>query len=84
MAWIKTIDENSAQGAVAEFYKKYINQGLVPGKLDNIWKAHSLHVPVMRAHEAIYLAVMKGTPTLSAGEREMVATVVSVINSCHY
>ncbi len=84
MAWIETIDEEDAEGELAEFYAKYLNAGLVPGKVDLIWKAHSLHLAGMRAHEALYFAVMKGTPTFSAGEREMVATVVSVVNDCHY
>jgi AhpD family alkylhydroperoxidase len=32
----------------------------------------------------LYRAVMKGTPGLSAAEREMIALVVSRANDCHY
>lgn len=84
MAWIKTIDEENAEGELAAYYQKYINAGLVRGKVDFIWKIHSLHVTGLKAHEALYFAVMEGTPTFSTGEREMVATVVSVVNDCHY
>ncbi|MGD9764824.1 MAG: hypothetical protein AB7V27_14010 [Candidatus Binatia bacterium] len=84
MAWIETVDEADATGELAEFYGKYVDGGLLPGKVDLIWKVHSLHLEGMKAHEAVYFAVMRGTPTFTAGEREMVATVVSVINDCHY
>jgi len=54
------------------------------GQLDNILQIHSLDPKSLRAHLALYRSAMEGTETLPKVEREMIATVVSGINGCHY
>ncbi len=47
-------------------------------------QVHSLHPAGLRAHFELYRAVMRGTPTLPAVDRELIALVVSQRNGCHY
>lgn len=51
---------------------------------DNILRIHGVHPRTMRQHYALYRELMYGPGPLSRVQREMVALVVSVINSCHY
>ena len=82
MAWIETIDEGDAQGRLAELYAQMVEPGET--HVDNILKIHSLHPDGLAAHFALYRAVMAGTPGLRKVDREMIALVVSRLNSCHY
>lgn len=54
------------------------------GQVDNILTIHALHPAGLRAHLALYSAVMRGTPTLRKVERELIAVVVSGTNGCRY
>lgn len=81
MAWIKTIDEHEATGVLREFYEGVKQQmGFVP----NILKVHSLRPDVLRAMQPLYEALMFGPSGLTRAQREMIATVVSKLNNCHY
>ena len=82
MAWIKMIPENEADGQLAELYKKYKSRE--SGLMDHILKIHSLDPPTMVTHIEMYRNLMFGLSELSRKEREMIAVVVSVENSCHY
>jgi alkylhydroperoxidase family enzyme len=82
MAWIETIDEEDASGPLAELYE--MMKDPLSRRVDNIMKIHSLHPRGLGGHFSLYTAVMRGTETLPKAEREMIALVVSVINSCHY
>jgi hypothetical protein len=82
MAWIKMIPENEAEGKLAELYKKYRSRE--SGIIDHILKIHSLDPPSMETHIQMYSGLMFGPSELSRKEREMIAVVVSVENSCHY
>jgi alkylhydroperoxidase family enzyme len=82
MAWIEVIDEQDAGARLAELYAPMVDPAY--GRVDNVLRIHSLHPEGMRAHWELYREVMAGTPTLPKVDREMVALVVSVINSCHY
>ncbi|MDQ4028178.1 MAG: carboxymuconolactone decarboxylase family protein [Actinomycetota bacterium] len=82
MAWIKIIEEDNANDSVAELYAKM--QDPRTGRVDNIMKVHSLHPRGMAGHFSLYTAVMRGTETLPQADREMIALVVSLLNSCHY
>ncbi len=52
--------------------------------LDNILRIHSVHPRVMRQHYELYIELMYKPGPLSRPQREMVATVVSATNGCHY
>ena len=82
MAWIKMIPEREADGILADLYKKY--KSTETGMIDHILKIHSLDPPSMETHFQMYRGLMFGPSELSRKEREMIAVVVSVENSCHY
>ena len=54
------------------------------GKVFNIVKAMSLRPGVLRRSIALYQGIMFGPSGLSRQERELLATVVSRENDCHY
>jgi len=76
------ISEKEADGKLAELYKKYRSKE--HGIMDHILKIHSLDPPSMETHIQMYKGLMFGPSELSRKEREMIAVVVSVENSCHY
>ena len=82
MAWIKMIPEEEAQGKLANLYQQYKSRE--SGMMDHILKIHSLDPPTMESHIQMYKQLMFGPSELSRKEREMIAVVVSVENSCHY
>jgi len=51
---------------------------------DNILRIHGVHSRVMKLHYELYIELMHKPSPLSRIERELVATVVSQINGCHY
>ena len=81
MAFIRTIDENEAEGELARLYKRFANPD---GSVDNILKLHALNPGSLDAHGALYLQAMHGASPLSRVEREMIAIAVSRVNECHY
>ena len=81
-AWIRTIPESDADASLKEQYEQVRDP--ITGQLDHILQVHSLHPAGLQAHYDLYAAVMRGTPTLRGAEREMIAVVVSQLNSCHY
>ncbi len=81
-AWIETIPEDEAEGALAELYAA--NTDPAGGVVDNILKIHSLHPESLRDHVQMYRTTMLGRSGLTRPEREMIAVVVSAINGCHY
>ncbi len=81
MAWIRTIDEDEAEGRLAKLYKRLREPW---GGVDNIFKIHSLNPASARGHLELYRALMRGRSALSSIQREMIAVVVSSANRCHY
>ena len=81
MAWIRVIDEDDAEGWLAELYRRYREPR---GGVDNILKIHSLSPRSMKAHFDLYALLMRGRSELSKAQREMIAVAVSAINHCHY
>ncbi len=81
MAWIKTIDTEKADGLLASVYKAAITRA---GRLFNILKIQSLNPPVLQSSMSHYLSIMHKSSPLSRAQREMIATVVSAANDCHY
>lgn len=81
MAWIETIAEHEASGDLKRQYEAAVRRA---GKIYHIVKLQSLRPDVMRTFLNLYIQLMHGSSGLSRAEREMVATVVSRVNHCHY
>jgi uncharacterized peroxidase-related enzyme len=81
VAWIRVIQEEEAEGELAESYRRYREPS---GQVDNILKIHSLNPPSLETHFALYEHLMRGPSGLSRAERELIAVAVSYQNRCHY
>ena len=81
MAWIHTIEPEDAEGPLKEEYDRAVIRA---GGVSNVLKVSSLNPEALSCWVALYKAVMFGPSPLSRAERELVATVVSQENSCHY
>ncbi|MFQ5817250.1 MAG: carboxymuconolactone decarboxylase family protein [Terriglobia bacterium] len=80
MTWIKTVGENEAAGQVRAIYEA---SRKLYGFIPNIRRALSLNPHALRAYTQLSGAVYHGG-VLQPVEREMIATVVSALNRCHY
>ena len=81
MAHIRLIPEDEAEGLLEEEYDAAIERA---GKVFHILQAMSLNPRVLRASMDLYQAIMFGESGLSRRERELLATVTSAEQSCHY
>lgn len=81
MAWIRTVAPQEAEGLLASIYDVAVKRA---GRVFNILRIQSLNPPVLRSSMALYRDAMHGESPLSRAQREMIATVVSRTNDCHY
>jgi alkylhydroperoxidase family enzyme len=81
VSYIRLIDEGEAHGLLKEEYDAGVERA---GKVFNIIKAMSLNPRVLRASIELYREIMFGESGLSRRERELLATVTSAEQSCHY
>jgi uncharacterized peroxidase-related enzyme len=81
MAWIKTVDEDAADGLLARVYEAARSRA---GRVFNIVKIQSLNPAVAQSSMMHYMNLMHQPSPLSRAQREMIATVVSRVNNCHY
>ena len=81
MAWIGTVPEGAAEGELRSHYDAAVRRA---GKVFAIVRLMSPNPGVLEASLGLYLAVMFGPSPLSRRQREMLATVVSAANGCHY
>jgi uncharacterized peroxidase-related enzyme len=81
MPHLRLVDEDEATGLLAE---EYAAARARAGKVFNIVKAMSLAPGTLRASMSLYREIMFGSSELSRAERELLATVVSNTNGCHY
>ncbi len=82
MAHLRLTEVDEATGPLKDEYDAAIGRA---GKVFNIVKAMSLRPPVLKRSMELYKAIMFGSPCgLSRQERELLATVVSRENDCHY
>lgn len=81
MAWIKTIAQEEASGALKNEYSKAVRRA---GKVFNILKIQSLNPGTLHDSMNLYLTAMHGPSGLSRAERELLAVVVSCANHCFY
>lgn len=81
MAWIKTTDDQEADGLLARIYQAAVARA---GRVFNILRLQSLNPPVLQSSMDIYINLMHKPSPLSRAQRELIATVVSSANGCHY
>jgi uncharacterized peroxidase-related enzyme len=81
MAWIKTMDPDSASGKTKKVYDKILKERK---HLANIFLAQGLEPEILEDHLNLYVHLMIGPGPLSREEREMVAVVVSAANRSAY
>jgi uncharacterized peroxidase-related enzyme len=81
VAHLRLTDVDEATGPLKEEYDAAVGRA---GKVFNIVKAMSLRPGVLRRSMGLYKAIMFGPSGLSRQERELLATVVSRENDCHY
>jgi alkylhydroperoxidase family enzyme len=81
VAHLRLINEDKADGLLREDYDAAVERA---GKVFNILKAMSLNPRVLHASMELYKEIMFGESRLSRRERELLATVTSAEQSCHY
>lgn len=84
MAWIKTVTDSEAQGEVKELYDHLKKVPAFGGRVPNVISSMSLRPKAMQAVYHMGSAISFGGSTLGRVREEMIATVVSAINQCHY
>ncbi len=81
MPWIRTISLTDATGRLARSYAAAVARA---GRVFGIVRAQSLAPAVLDASMGLYQRIMYAEEGLSRRQREMVATIVSRTNDCHY
>ncbi len=81
MAHLRLTEVDEATGLLREEYDAAVGRA---GKVFNIVKSMSLRPGVLRRSMELYKGIMFGTSGLTRQERELLATVVSCENACHY
>jgi len=81
MAWIETTPPDRAVGALKVQYDAAIRRA---GRVFNIVRLMSPNPAVLRESMAIYRTLMFAESPLCRALRELIATVVSRANHCHY
>jgi alkylhydroperoxidase family enzyme len=81
VAHLRLTEVEEADGLLKEEYDAAVGRA---GKVFNIVKAMSLRPGVLRRSMELYKGIMLGPSGLSRQERELLATVVSRENDCHY
>ena len=81
MAHIRQVPPDEATGQLKRIYDEAVARA---GRVFGILKVQSLSPAALAACMEMYKAIMHGPSPLSRAQREMLATVVSRTNSCHY
>ena len=81
MTWIHTILPEAAAGRLKKSYDAAIARA---GRVFGIVRTMSLAPAVLDASMTLYQRIMFASEGLSRRQREMLATVVSRANDCHY
>jgi alkylhydroperoxidase family enzyme len=81
MPHLRLIDVDEATGELLEEYEAAVGRA---GKVFNIVKSMSLRASVLKRSMGLYKEIMFGASGLTRQERELLATVVSRTNECHY
>ena len=81
MAHLDLIDPDDATGPLKDEYDAAVARA---GRVYNIVRSMSLRPGVLKQSMEMYKAIMFGPSGLTRAERELLATVVSATNECHY
>ncbi|MGL6279963.1 MAG: carboxymuconolactone decarboxylase family protein [Gaiella sp.] len=81
MSHLRLVDPDDASGPLADEYEAAVQRA---GKVYNIVRSMSLRPGVLKRSMEMYKAIMFGPSGLTRQERELLATVVSATNECHY
>ena len=81
MAWIRTISHEEAKGELLREYDTALKRA---GRIWKILELQSLNPRALHDGVRLYLSVMYGESGLTRVQREMIGTVVSAANACHY
>jgi alkylhydroperoxidase family enzyme len=81
MPHLRLTEFDQATGLLKEEYDAAVGRA---GKVFNIVKSMSLRPRVLKRSMDLYREIMFGACGLSRQERELLATVVSRHNDCHY
>jgi alkylhydroperoxidase family enzyme len=81
MPWIRTITNDEATGRLEKSFRAAIQRA---GRVFGIVRAQSLAPAVLDASMGLYQRIMYASEGLSRRRREMLATIVSRVNDCHY
>lgn len=81
MPHIRLIEPDEATGPLQAEYEAAVARA---GKVFNIVKAMSLRPETLQASMEMYKTIMFGPSALTRAERELLATVTSSANDCHY
>ena len=81
MPHVRLIEVDEATGVLQQEYDAAVGRA---GKVFNIVKAMSPNPDVLHRSMELYKGIMFGPSGLSRQERELLATVVSRENECHY
>lgn len=81
MAFIDYIPYDNANDDLKKLYEQLGGKSKQPA---NIVRIAGPNPPVLKAHIDFYRAIMFKPSPLSRQQRELIATVTSVINQCHY
>jgi len=82
MAFISYADDEPLDPTLAAIYERVRDPKR--GIVDNILRVHSHNPPSAEAHLLLYKTLMFGRSGLTRIQREMIAVVVSQVNTCHY
>lgn len=81
MAFIQTVPPAESTGLLKKIYDTAISRA---GKVYNVLRIQSINPQALQGSMSMYAALMHGPSPLSRAQREMIATVVSRTNDCHY
>ncbi|MCA8922459.1 MAG: carboxymuconolactone decarboxylase family protein [Planctomycetes bacterium] len=82
MAWIETVAPEAARGLLKRLYDQALQRA---GKVFNVVRVQSPRPHVLQASIRLYTEVMHSPRSpLTRTQRELIATVVSQVNACHY
>ncbi|MFT4539923.1 MAG: alkylhydroperoxidase family enzyme [Planctomycetota bacterium] len=81
MTWIRSIGQSEASGRLAKTYKAAVARA---GRVFGILRCMSLSPEILDSSMGLYQRVMHARVGLARYQRELIATVVSRANDCHY
>ena len=82
MSYITVIDEQEAQGRLADLYARIKSPD---GQVDNVLKVHSLRPHSLQGHMTLYKSVLHHSGNrLPKWFLEAIGVLVSRLNECHY